>query len=76
MTRHIMLTLLEQIHQKLPQASEILLQEVLTILSTDPPQQPETDILNAELAHEFAQWEAASDEDSEWIEELLIQEQI
>jgi hypothetical protein len=77
-----MLTILEQIHQKLPQASETLLQEVLTILSAATPQKTQqlaTDVFNTEdsdLANEFAQWETASDEDSQWIEEMLTQEQI
>jgi hypothetical protein len=73
-----MLTTLEQINQKLPQASEAVLQEILTILSAKS-QQLAPSVFNAEdsdLANEFAQWEAASDEDSQWIDKLLTQEQI
>jgi hypothetical protein len=67
-----MLTLLEQINQKLPHASELVLQEVWTILTTTE----ETPFLeDADLANEFAQWEAASDEDSEWMEAILTEEQ-
>jgi hypothetical protein len=77
-----MLTTLEQIHRKLPQASETILQEVLTILIAAIPQkypQSTPDDFNLEdsdLADEFAQWEAASDEDSAQIEEMLTKEQI
>jgi hypothetical protein len=62
-----MLTLLEQINQKLPQASESVLQEVLVILSSANSEshslvnKPNEDL--AEFAGEFEQWEAASEED-------------
>jgi hypothetical protein len=73
-----MLTLLEQINQKLPHVSELVLQEVWTILTTQEEtsraeQAPFAE--DADLANEFAQWEAASDEDSEWMEEILTERQ-
>lgn len=74
-----MLTLLEQINQKLPHVSELVLQEVWTILTAKGEiQQLEkaTFAHDADLANEFAQWEAASDEDDKWVEEILIEEQL
>jgi hypothetical protein len=58
-----MLTLLDQINQKLPQAPESVLEQVWTILNSDN----EDDELDAE----FDRWEAASDEDEAQIEAIL-----
>ena len=49
-----MLTLLDRIQQKLPQAPESVLQQVWTILNAAGDE---------ELNNEFDRWEAASDED-------------
>ena len=57
-----MLTLLDRINQKLPQAPESVLEQVWTILNAN-----EDDELNAE----FERWEAASDEDEAQIEAML-----
>ncbi len=83
-----MLTLIEQISQKLPYASESLLQEVWMILSaTDERELSESETKNSPnprnflnsydpcdegLSDEFERWEAASDEDSDRIEEMSI----
>lgn len=58
-----MLTLLDRIHQKLPQAPESVLEQVWTILNAANE--------NDELDAEFARWEAASDEDEAQIEAML-----
>lgn len=58
-----MLTLLDRINQKLPQAPEAVLEQVWTILNAAN----ENDELNAE----FARWEAASDEDEDQLEAIL-----
>jgi hypothetical protein len=50
-----MLTLLDRINQKLPQAPESVLEQVWTILNAANEDE--------ELYAEFARWEAASDED-------------
>ena len=54
-----MLTLLDRINQKLPQAPESVLEQVWTILNDN------------ELYAEFDRWEAASDEDEAQIEAML-----
>jgi hypothetical protein len=57
-----MLTLLDRIQQKLPQAPESVLQQVWTILNTTGDE---------ELNDEFERWEAASDEDEEQLAKML-----
>jgi ferric-dicitrate binding protein FerR (iron transport regulator) len=61
-----MLTLLDRIHQKLPQASESVLAQVWTILNLS-----ESANEDDELHAEFDRWEAASDEDEAQIEAML-----
>jgi hypothetical protein len=58
-----MLTLLDRINQKLPQAPDSVLEQVWTILNAVN----EDDELDAE----FERWEAASDEDEAQIEAML-----
>jgi hypothetical protein len=58
-----MLTLLDQIQQKLPQAPESVLEKVWTILNATNE--------DDELYAEFDRWEAASDEDEAQIEAML-----
>jgi hypothetical protein len=58
-----MLTLLEQINQKLPQAPESVLEQVWMILNAANE--------DDELYAEFDRWEAASDEDEAQIEAIL-----
>jgi hypothetical protein len=58
-----MLTLLEQINQKLPQAPESVLAQVWMILNAANE--------DDELYAEFDRWEAASDEDEAQIEAIL-----
>ncbi len=54
-----MLTLLDRINQKLPQAPESVLAQVWTILNATSE--------DDELSAEFDRWEAASDEDeAQW----------
>jgi hypothetical protein len=57
-----MLTLLDQINQKLPQAPESVLEQVWTILNAANED---------DLYAEFDRWEAASDEDEAQIEAIL-----
>ena len=57
-----MLTLLDQIHRKLPQASESVLEQVWTILNATT-ELSESANEDKELYGEFERWEAASDED-------------
>jgi hypothetical protein len=57
-----MLTLLDQINQKLPQAPESVLEQVWTILNAANED---------DLSAEFDRWEAASDEDEVQIEAML-----
>jgi hypothetical protein len=57
-----MLTLLDQINQKLPQAPESVLEQVWTILNAANED---------DLYTEFDRWEAASDEDDAQIEAML-----
>jgi hypothetical protein len=57
-----MLTLLDQINQKLPQAPESVLEQVWTILNAANED---------DLYAEFDRWEAASDEDDAQIEAML-----
>jgi hypothetical protein len=57
-----MLTLLDQINQKLPQAPESVLEQVWTILNAANED---------DLYAEFDRWEAASDEDEAQIEAML-----
>jgi ferric-dicitrate binding protein FerR (iron transport regulator) len=61
-----MLTLLDQIQKKLPQASESVLAQVWTILNVS-----ESANEDEELDAEFERWEAASDEDEAQIETML-----
>jgi hypothetical protein len=61
-----MLTLLDRIHQKLPQASESVLAQVWTILNVS-----ESANEDEEMYAEFERWEAASDEDETQIETML-----
>jgi ferric-dicitrate binding protein FerR (iron transport regulator) len=61
-----MLTLLDRINQKLPQASESVLAQVWTILNVS-----ESASEDEELDAEFERWEAASDEDEAQIETML-----
>jgi hypothetical protein len=61
-----MLTLLDQIQKKLPQASESVLAQVWTILNVS-----ESANEDEELYAEFEPWEAASDEDEAEIETML-----
>lgn len=65
-----MLTLLDQIHRKLPQASESVLEQVWTILN-DTNELSELANEDEELYAEFERWEAASDEDEAQIEAML-----
>ena len=58
-----MLTLLDRINQKLPQAPESVLEQVWTILNAANE--------NDELDAQFERWEAASDEDEAQIEAML-----
>jgi hypothetical protein len=58
-----MLTLLDRIQQKLPQAPESVLEQVWTILNATNE--------DDELYAEFDRWEAASDEDESQIEAML-----
>jgi hypothetical protein len=58
-----MLTLLDQINQKLPQAPESVLEQVWKILNAANE--------DDELYAEFDRWEAASDEDESQIEAML-----
>jgi hypothetical protein len=58
-----MLTLLDRINQKLPQAPESVLEQVWTILNAATE--------DNELYAEFDRWEAASDEDDAQIEAML-----
>jgi hypothetical protein len=57
------LTLLDRIHQKLPQVPESVLEQVWTILNAANE--------DDELYAEFERWEAASDEDEAQIETML-----
>jgi hypothetical protein len=57
-----MLTLLDRINQKLPQAPESVLEQVWTILNAANED---------DLYAEFDRWEAASDEDEAQIEAML-----
>ena len=57
-----MLTLLNRIQQKLPQAPESVLQQVWTILNAAGDE---------ELDDEFDRWEAASDEDEAQLAKIL-----
>ena len=61
-----MLTILNRINQKLPYVSESVLQEVWIMLDTMESSEEK------KLSDEFDRWEAASDEDSELVEEILI----
>jgi hypothetical protein len=63
-----MLTLLDKIHQKLPQVSESVLAQVWTILNVS-----ESANEDEELYAEFELWEAASDEDEAQMEAMLNQ---
>jgi hypothetical protein len=58
-----MLTLLDRINQKLPQAPESVLEQVWTILNAVNE--------DDELYAEFDRWEAASDADEAQIESML-----
>lgn len=58
-----MLTLLDRINQKLPQAPDSVLEKVWTILNAVNE--------DDELYAEFELWEAASDEDEAQIEAML-----
>jgi hypothetical protein len=58
-----MLTLLDRINQKLPQAPESVLEQVWTILNAANEDE--------ELYAELDRWEAASDEDESQIEAML-----
>ncbi len=72
-----MLTLLDRIQQKLPQASESVLEQVWTIL-TSADRDVELSALaieDEELDAEFALWDAASDEDEAQIENMLTTKQ-
>ena len=72
-----MLTLLDRIQQKLPQASESVLEQVWTIL-TSADRDVELSALaieDEELDAEFALWDAASDEDEAQIENRLTTQQ-
>ena len=57
-----MLTLLNRIQEKLPQAPESVLQQVWTILNAAGDE---------ELDDEFERWEAASDEDEAQLAKIL-----
>jgi hypothetical protein len=57
-----MLTLLDRINQKLPQAPESVLEQVWTILNAANED---------DLYAEFDRWEAASDKDEAQIEAML-----
>jgi hypothetical protein len=69
-------TLLEQISQKLPYASESVLQEVWMILGSATDRQESLEPENEVLYDEFDRWEAASDEDGDQIEEMLVSENL
>jgi hypothetical protein len=58
-----MLSLLDRINQKLPQAPESVLEQVWTILNAANE--------DDSLYTEFDRWEAASDEDDAQIEAML-----
>lgn len=58
-----MLTLLDRIHQKLPQAPESVLEQVWMILNAANQDE--------ELYAEFDRWEAASDEDEAQMEAIV-----
>lgn len=68
-----MLTLLARIQQKLPQASESVLEQVWTILTSTDNNARLSELANEdeELYAEFERWEAASDEDEAQIEAML-----
>jgi hypothetical protein len=72
-----MLTLLDRIQEKLPQASESVLEQVWTILTaTDRDVELSApEIEDEELDAEFALWDAASDEDEAQIENMLTTQQ-
>jgi hypothetical protein len=63
----------QRIQQKLPQASESVLEQVWTILTSADNNAALSELANEdeELAAEFALWEAASDEDEVQIEKML-----
>jgi hypothetical protein len=71
-----MLTLLDRIHQKLPQASESVLEQVWKILAATENNAELSKLAteDEELSAEFDRWEAASDEDEALIEAMLINE--
>jgi hypothetical protein len=73
----IMLTLLDLIQQKLPQASESVLEQVWTILTSADNNAKLLALSNEEeeLAAQFERWEAASDEDEVQIEKILTTQQ-
>jgi hypothetical protein len=68
-----MLTLLDRIYQKLPQAPESVLVQVWKLLNTgeNNHQLSEATTEEGDLDDEFARWEAASDEDEAQIETML-----
>jgi hypothetical protein len=72
-----MLTLLDRIQEKLPQASESVLEQIWTILTaTDRDVELSAlEIEDEELDAEFALWDAASDEDEAQIENMLTTQQ-
>jgi hypothetical protein len=72
----IVATLLEKISQKLPYASESVLQEVWMILGSATNCQEPLDLENEVLYDEFDRWEAASDEDGDRLEEMLVSENL
>jgi hypothetical protein len=64
-----MLSLLDRINQKLPQASRSVLEQVWTILNSNELSESANE--DDELDAEFERWEAASDEDEAQIEAML-----
>jgi hypothetical protein len=67
-------TLLEKTSQKLPYASESVLQEVWMILGSAANRQESSEPENEGLYDESERWEAASDEDGDQLEERLLDE--
>jgi hypothetical protein len=64
-----MVTLLDRIHQKLPQVSQSVLERVWSILNDNELSELANE--DDELYAEFDRWEAASDEDEVRIEAML-----
>lgn len=73
-----MLTLLDRIQQKLPLASEAVLEQVWTILASvdnNAELSSALEIEDEELDAEFALWEAASEEDEAEIDRMPTTQQ-